>query len=271
MYRVVLIDDEAIIVEGLRKVVQWENYDCVIAGTADSGASGLELIRREKPDILFMDICMPGLDGLNMLADLRSEFPNMQVTILTGYRDFAYAQQAIYLGVTRYLLKPSKMAEILEAVQIMVEKLKSIATPGAEEQEEATAQASAGNFIVNSAVQYIRAHYAERLTLQAVAESCYVSQWHLSKLLSKHVGKNFYDVLNEVRIQEAKRLLEDGSLRIGHVGERVGYTDNAHFARIFKKMTGQSAAEYRKHIQLHRADDEKIAGARQGKPQGVQK
>lgn len=267
MYRVVLVDDEAIIVEGLKKVIRWEDYDCGIVGTADSGRSGAELIRREKPDILFMDICMPDVDGLTMLAGIRSEFPSLQVTILTGYRDFAYAQEAIRLGVTRFLLKPSKLGEIQEALRVMTYKLKEASEPEppASEPEE-TSEAAAGNFIVTGAMNYIREHYAEKLTLQTVADHCYVSQWHLSKLLNKHIGKNFYDVLNETRIGEAKRLLKNFSLRIGSVGEMVGYTDSAHFARIFKKLTGQSAAEYRKGIvpeTPEEATDEQEKGRRE--------
>lgn len=255
MYRVALVDDESRIVEGLRKVISWEDYGCAVIGTADNGATGTELIRQEKPDILFMDICMPGMDGLTMLAGLRSEFPRMQVTILTGYRDFAYAQKAINLGVTRFLLKPSKMSDILEALHVMTENLKQISSSAPEDnQQDAVAEGaegSAGNFIVNSALEYIRANYAEKLTMQTVAENCYVSQWHLSKLLSKHIGKNFYDILNEVRINEAIRLLKDSSLRVGSIGEMVGYTDSAHFARTFKKVTGKSAVEFRNSMELH--------------------
>ena len=119
MYTVVLIDDEPLIVEGLRKVVRWEDYHCSVVGTADDAESGAKLTRSVHPDILFTDIRMPGVDGLTMLAGLRSEFPDMLVTVLTGYRDFAYAQQAIRLGVSRFLLKPSKMDEINEALLAM--------------------------------------------------------------------------------------------------------------------------------------------------------
>ena len=104
MYRVLLIDDENIIVEGLRRVVKWEDYNCQVVGTAQDAASGRELIQSLKPHILFTDIRMPGEDGLSMLAGLRSEFPDLQVSVLTGYRDFAYAQEAIRLGVARFLL-----------------------------------------------------------------------------------------------------------------------------------------------------------------------
>ena len=105
MYRVVLIDDENIIVEGLRRVIKWADYGCEVVGTASGAEEGAALIRKLQPHILFTDIRMPGADGLTMLAALRSEFPDMQVTVLTGYQDFSYAQQAIRLGVTRFLLK----------------------------------------------------------------------------------------------------------------------------------------------------------------------
>lgn len=88
MYRVVLIDDERIIVEGLRRVVKWAEYHCEVVGTAYDAASGAAMIRSTRPDIVFTDIRMPDQDGLTMLAGLKSEFPAMQIAVLTGYRDF---------------------------------------------------------------------------------------------------------------------------------------------------------------------------------------
>lgn len=240
MYRVVLIDDENIIVEGLRKVIKWVDYNCQVVGTACDGVEGTELIRSLRPDILFTDIRMPGMDGLAMVAALRSEFPDMQVSVLTGYRDFAYAQEAIRLGVTRFLLKPSKMDEIKEALETMVARLDKL--PPREQAEEQTA---ASSFIVNQAMSYMEKNYAQKLTLQTVADCCYVSQWHLSKLLNRYAGKSFYDILNTIRIDEAKKLLADPKLKIGDICDMVGYADTAHFARTFKKVTGMSANEYR--------------------------
>ena len=241
MYRVVLIDDERLIIEGLRKVVKWADYRCEVVATASDAVNGAKVIRQFQPHILFTDIRMPGDDGLTMLAGLRSEYPNMQVIVLTGYRDFQYAQEAIRLGVARFLLKPSKMSEINEALAAVTERLDK-ATPEEETDEQ---REHSGSFLVRQATAYIENHYAEKLTLQEVADACYVSQWHLSKLLNKHTDGNFYDVLNAVRIQAAKRLLRDPSLKIGEIGEMVGYADTAHFARVFKKIVGMSANEYR--------------------------
>ena len=242
MYRVVLIDDEPLIVEGLRRVVPWEDYGCEVVATAEDAVQGSRVIRELSPHILFTDIRMPGDDGLTMLAGLRSEYPDMQVTVLTGYRDFSYAQEAIRLGVTRFLLKPSKMDEIREALSAMTERLGRI------QPEEESARETAGSFLVKQAMAYMEKHSAEKLTLQDVAEACYVSQWHLSKLLNRYTEKSFYDILHALRIEAAKKLLADPSLRIGDIGEMVGYADTAHFARVFKKLVGMSANEYRNSL-----------------------
>ena len=244
MYRVVLIDDEPLITEGLRKIVSWEKYHCEVVGTAEDAFSGAQLIRSLQPHILFTDIRMPGDDGLTMLAGLRSEFPDMQVTVLTGYRDFNYAQEAIRLGVTRFLLKPSRMDEIHEALAAMTARLSS---SGDKDEEEAENE-NAGSFLINQAIAYMQKHYAEKLTLQEVADACYVSQWHLSKLMNRHTGKSFYDILNSLRIKAAKELLTDPGLRISDIGEKVGYADTAHFAKVFKKLVGMSANEYRNSL-----------------------
>ncbi len=248
MFRVILIDDEPLIVEGLKKVVRWEEYQCTVVATAEDAEKGAELIRILQPDILFTDIRMPGVDGLTMLAGLRSEFPDLQVTVLTGFRDFAYAQEAIRLGVARFLLKPSKMDEIREALACMTARLEKKHTEQSAEQEEPEERENAGSFLVNRALDYLEEHYAEKLTLQEVADACYVSQWHLSKLLNRYTKKNFYDLLNNRRIRAAKELLADPSLRIGDIGEMIGYADPAHFARVFRKIAGMSANEYRNSL-----------------------
>ena len=88
-------------------------------------------------------------------------------------------------------------------------------------------------------------NYARKLTLLDVADHCFVSQWHLSKLINRHMEKSFYDLLNSIRVEAAKRLLEDPKLKIGEIVELVGCSDGAQFARIFKKAVGVSANQYR--------------------------
>lgn len=249
MYKVVIIDDEPIIAEGLSKAVHWEKWNCQVVATAENGHSGIEIINRERPDILFSDIRMPGMDGLSMIAALKSEHPHMQIAILTGFRDFEYAREAIRLGVTRFLLKPSRMEELEEAVEVMVKNLEDRKDRVQEEKEqEEPEEIAAGSFIAQNAVKYIEENYMEKLKLSDVADQVFVSQWHLSKILNRHVEKSFSDILNHARIEKAKELLQEPSLRIGDIAEKVGFLDMAHFSRVFKKQTGVSANEYRNQM-----------------------
>lgn len=247
MYRVVIIDDEPIIVEGLAKTIPWAEWQCQVVGFAYNGEEGMGVIRKEEPDIVISDISMPKLDGLKMIAGLKSEFPNMQITILTGFREFEYAREAIQLGVTRFLLKPSKMEELKEAISVMTHKLMEQHIEPEEEkvEEDVLYNNAASSFIVKNALEYIRNNYKEKLRLIDVADQIYVSQWHLSKLLNKHTGQTFSDILNGIRMEKAKELLKDPSLRISDIAEEVGFLDMAHFSRVFKKQEGISANEYR--------------------------
>ncbi len=267
MYKVVIIDDEPIIVEGLSRSIQWKNWQCEVVGTASSGEEGMELIDTVNPDILFSDICMPGMDGLTMIAAIKSQHPNMEITILTGFRDFDYAQRAIRLGVTRFLLKPSKTDELMEAVEKMTNNLAAshiypdsrpviadtpeLTVKGENfpaDQEDVIEDSPAGSFIVNNALQYMEENYMNKLKLSDVAEKCFVSQWHLSKLLNRYKEQSFSDILNNIRVEKAKAMLQNPTLRIGDVAEHVGFMDMAHFSRVFKKRVGVSANEYRNTV-----------------------
>lgn len=248
MYRVVLVDDEQIILQGLQKVIPWEKYGCQVVGTAPDGVQGARVIEEKQPHILFTDIRMPNRDGLTMVAALKSQYPHMQVSVLTAFRDFDYAQQAIRLGVCRYLLKPSKLDEIQEALSAMIAILEQEGGAPPQAEPEAEAQGPAGSFIVKQALQYIDGHYMQRITLTEVADSVFVSQWHLSKLLNRHTGKSFFDLLGQVRIEKAQALLADPSLKVGEIAEMVGFLDVAHFSKTFKKIVGKSPVKYRAEL-----------------------
>ena len=128
MYKVLIVDDEPMLivdnVRGLKKSVRWADFNCEVVATAENGLEGLEKVRELSPDILISDISMNNMDGLAMVAAIKSEHPGVEVCLLTGYRNFEYAQRAIKLGVTRFLLKPSRMDELEEAIRAMTDNLR---------------------------------------------------------------------------------------------------------------------------------------------------
>ena len=114
MYRVLLVDDEEDVREGLVVEVDWEALDLRIVGLAENGREALEMAERVEPDVVITDISMPFMDGLELARRLRERNPLVKLVILTGYDEFDYARQAVSLSVDEYLLKPFSAAHLTE-------------------------------------------------------------------------------------------------------------------------------------------------------------
>lgn len=106
MYKVCFVDDETINYQLFEKMVPWEEKGFQIAGTAADGLEALQMYERVQPDLIFMDIQLPLMDGLECVRCIREENPDVQIVIVSAYSDFSYAQKAIRYGVQDFLLKP---------------------------------------------------------------------------------------------------------------------------------------------------------------------
>lgn len=115
--RIVIVEDEAPIREGIARILGKISPEYELVGTAADGESGYELVCRTEPDLVIMDIRMPKMDGLTMMKKLRQEQAQCKVIVLSAYSDFSYAQQAIRLGIANYLLKPINLADLRNALQ----------------------------------------------------------------------------------------------------------------------------------------------------------
>ena len=123
MYKVVVVEDEEIVRKGIIFTINWEALNCMIAGEASNGEEGADVIRRLSPDIIVTDLKMPRMDGVEMIEMLRSEGNRAKFIILTAYGDFKYAQSAVKLGVSDYLLKPLKDGNLEQSVTRIISQL----------------------------------------------------------------------------------------------------------------------------------------------------
>lgn len=116
-YKVLLIDDEAEIREGMAFRIPWEQLGLKICGTAENGLEALELVERNHPDIIITDIQMPFMDGLTFIQKAQKMVPLSKFIVFSGYERFEYAQKAVSLHVTEYLLKPFSSQELVEVLR----------------------------------------------------------------------------------------------------------------------------------------------------------
>jgi two-component system response regulator YesN len=123
LYKVFLVEDEIVTREGIRDNVDWKSAGFEFCGEAPDGEIALPLIEARQPDLLITDIKMPFMDGLQLCKILREHMPWVKIIILSGHDELQYAQTAIQLGVSEYLLKPVSVSDLHRVLQRALEAL----------------------------------------------------------------------------------------------------------------------------------------------------
>lgn len=122
-YRILLVDDEEEVRKSIIKKINWEQAGFQVVGDAENGEEALEKVEALEPDVVFTDIRMPYMDGLTLTERIRQSRPSVKVLIFSGFDDFEYAQQAIKLNVTEYILKPVNVEELTAILKRIRENL----------------------------------------------------------------------------------------------------------------------------------------------------
>lgn len=125
MYNLLAVDDEWIIREGLEKTIPWKDWDINLVATVKNSQEAIEILEEQTIQILLTDIKMPGTNGLELINDIKPQFPNMKIIILTGHSEFDYAQRAIKLGADDFLIKPTNFNELENTIRRITNELKN--------------------------------------------------------------------------------------------------------------------------------------------------
>lgn len=245
MYKVVIVEDEKRVRQGIVMGTDWSKINCIVMGEAANGEEGIEIIRKCKPDIVITDIRMPKITGIEMVQKLHEEGMEPKVIFLTAYDEFTYAQQAIQLGAVNYLLKPFRDGQLEEAVLKVLEKSrKEIAQKEQVNQELRFSKSDKSKYIMD-AIAYVDENYANPdISVRAVAEKLGISEGHLSHLFRKETDSTFMAFVTKCRMRSAMNLLKDYQYKVYEVAEMVGYHDITYFSATFKKYVGVSPSEY---------------------------
>ncbi len=118
--KIIICDDQAVVRDGLEMLLNLEK-DIEVVGTAQDGAEAVELAAQKKPDIMLMDLKMPGMNGIEATRQIRAKFPAVKVLVLTTYDDDEWVLDAIRAGASGYLLKDTPREEVVKAIRGTVE------------------------------------------------------------------------------------------------------------------------------------------------------
>jgi len=239
-YRVMIIDDEQSARNLMRGSIDWESLNMEVVGEAASGIEAINTIDDIRPDIVFVDISMPFMNGIEFTELATNRYPNLVIIIMTAFDQFEYARKCVSLPVFEYMLKPIVRAEVTNTLKRLKSKLDARASVSGEddvpdEMEEST---------IEQIKKYIRDYYVDpELNLTSVAQEFGFSSSYLSRKFKSETGKNFVEYLTECRMERAMELAKL-SRKMFATSADVGIPDPNYFGRCFKKYTGMTYSEY---------------------------
>lgn len=250
-YKVIIVDDEKNIRERLEKFFPWEQFDFEVVGTAADGVAAIQLVEETLPDLVFTDIKMSKMDGLQLSEKLYKYFPSVKVVILSAYNDFEYAQKAIQYNVKGYLVKPIMKSDFIELMSKLVsEGFFDKGHPeevGTGLENPMVADGKNRSKYVAFAIKYAKEHYAESISLNDISKEIFIHEAYFSKLFNEEVGEGFNSYVNRIRIEHAKKMMLYTDHQLKDISDLVGFQSHSYFNRVFKKIVGASPLAFRKN------------------------
>lgn len=245
MLRLVIVEDESNIRECLENLFPWSSLGISVAAALPNGREAFQFLSSQPADILLTDIRLPGMTGLELVQLLREQQNMIPVIILTGYRQFHYAQQAIRFQVSDFLLKPIKYEELTAAVLRIKEQLiPPPETAGRETDEESYEDATYHERLIANAKRYILEHLTDA-SLEGAAVSVSLSPGYFSRLFHKVTGMTFSDYLTGRRMEKAAEHLRSLQYKTYEIALMVGYDNPKNFTRAFKQYYHVTPREFR--------------------------
>lgn len=241
-FKVIVADDEKLIAKNIARRIEESSEAFRVIARAGSGTEALEQARELLPDVVFSDIKMPEMDGIELIAALRKEHPSVLCVIVSGYSDFEYMKAAIQNSAVDYLLKPVNPEELKHLLQRLE------ATLLAREQQVVPRRESDAAALAENVRVYLQENYDKPVDFSALADSLAVSAPYLSKLFHEQTGSSPSRYLTDIRMRQARKLLMDTNLTVKEIAVRVGFPDPFHFSRSFRNAVGISPVQFREEL-----------------------
>lgn len=242
---VLLVEDEIKIRQGLRKAIE----DVITTGLclteASNGREAVDWLKtQEHVDLLITDIRMGEMDGLELLKQVKQTHRLMPIIVISGHDEFVYAREAMRYGAIDYLLKPIErveLARVLGRVQELIGSKQEAGTgPEGDKSED-----DKERLMIRKVKKFVKQSLDQDISLPLVAQQVYLHPKYLSDLFKRETGQNLSDYVTEQRLDKAKKLLKETTLKITEIAPLCGFANHKYFASLFKQHNGCTPTEFR--------------------------
>jgi len=248
IHRIAIAEDEEIARQALRLACEKSGCPVEVVLEAATGREIVESVGNAQPNIILMDVVLPGVDGLAATRYVHQLYPTTRVVIISAYDRFDYAQEALRAGAADYLLKPVRPEQLVMLLKKLCADLDAehLRKDAAAEENADQEPRSPHYAAMKRAETYIAEHYARGLTLEQVAAHADMAPTYFSRVFKQEHGYTFIEYLTRVRLEEAKRLLRTTTLPIAAIGRAVGYQGFNYLSEVFKAVENTTPSAYRR-------------------------
>lgn len=232
-----IVDDDSYSVEATYMMIPWNELGVSHIEKIYSPAGLAERIMEKHPHIVFIDIEMGNVSGLDIVKKCIEQNSETLFVIISGHDNFNYAQTAVNLGIIYYLLKPLDIEEVSALKDKLLKSIKDRWNINPEE--------PSGDLWKNI-LYYIENNYSRKLQAQDICSELYISTTTFYNCFKANTDRTFTEYLTEFRLKKAKHLLLYSRKSVSEIAELIGIKDPYYFNKIFKKHIGVTAYEYRK-------------------------
>lgn len=253
MYKLLIVDDEHNICEGLKILINWEKYGIKYIETAESYSEAIEKGIEFKPDIAILDVCIGEFRGHQIIDKFKSLGIDCIYIMISGYDDFEFVRDSIRPDVRDYILKPIGKRELENVIiKILHEDFgeEDLFDDDSHDIEPIIGKKySELSGIVNKMLSNVEEDYGQNINLKSIADKFKMNNAYLGQLFLKETGMKFTDYLKIYRLTKAKEMIENTPYKIAYIASKVGYSNLNYFYLHFKEYFNMTPTELRENTQ----------------------
>ncbi|MDO3412341.1 helix-turn-helix domain-containing protein [Saccharibacillus sp. CPCC 101409] len=249
MYKLLIVDDEPQILEGMKRMLDWEKYGFGCIETSETVEDAMSKAAAIYPDVAIFDVCIGPDRGYDAITRLNMLGLPTKYIIMSGYSEFEYAREAIRCGVKDYLLKPLNRSRLQEVVEkIVVEDLHGTleGTSDVNLDPVLGVRYDSLSKLINHILLMVKTEYAQNITLKMVAEQFRMNGTYLGQIFLKETQMKFSEYVMAYRMLRARERILSTDEKIASIATSVGYSNLSYFYTHFHSFFGRSPSDLRK-------------------------
>lgn len=234
MISVFLVDDDRLVLDELTKNVPWLDNGFEVVGSSTSPLRALREIEERKPEVVFTDMQMAGMDGLQLMEELMRKGARPRFVMVSAFASFELSRRFFLANGFDFVRKPIQLVD----VELVLERLYGALSTGQ------PVPAAAASPAFTALVEHLKQNFNQKFSLNQLAAQFGLAENYICNLFAKHYNSTLTKFVTELRMQEADRLIKSTTMPIKEIAMNCGYGDYFYFNKVFKTFYGISPGMY---------------------------